>query len=334
MATDFSDKFNDMLAPYQEQAQNFNSPYAFLDKNSSFVGAHPRLAGLVDNGLLSAAMVPEARGPEGVGGGISRALQGPLEANQFMRDRALKAAMLPYQMLEPRLKAEDTLAQIDLRNQQGQHQIAMDDFYKDRVRHMQNQDDINQQRADTGAQHQEDLEEKYQKDPLSRITGQGGIMGAIIGAQMSNNPDDVKRGERMGAIYKNLMGGVAGAKTTADKAASQPFTDTDKFLSSQFEAAKSMYPKIAGEADWHKDINNMMSSIDNPSAYNEYVKGQENVKQTVNQRFAEYQQLGLHKQKIPFNKYVSNPGAYQNIQPDSTSQGNAPSSGKLPPPSF
>ena len=48
-----------------------------------FMQNHPALGGMLNNALLSAAMTPEARGPEGVGGGISRALQGVIGAPQY-----------------------------------------------------------------------------------------------------------------------------------------------------------------------------------------------------------------------------------------------------------
>src|SRR5260221_3280298 len=110
--TDFSKQLDTMLAPYREQATQFNSPYATMGQNSWLAQNHPHLGGIADNAFLTAAMTPGPQGPEGVGGGISRTFQGLLGAQQFRRDRALQAAMLPYQMLQPRLQAEHTMAQI------------------------------------------------------------------------------------------------------------------------------------------------------------------------------------------------------------------------------
>src|ERR1700688_628238 len=71
----WSGQLNDMLAPYRQMAQQFQSPYATMRQNSWLAQNHPQVAGILDNAFLSAGMVPSAQGPEGVGGGISRAMQ-------------------------------------------------------------------------------------------------------------------------------------------------------------------------------------------------------------------------------------------------------------------
>jgi hypothetical protein len=101
-----------MIAPYQEMAKQFNSPYAMFRPNSWIAQNHPMATKMLDAAGLSMAMTPGPQGPEGVGGGISRAMQGVLGANQYRREMMLRSAMLPYQMMMPRLQAEDTMSQI------------------------------------------------------------------------------------------------------------------------------------------------------------------------------------------------------------------------------
>src|SRR6266850_4640877 len=146
---DFSSQLDTMLAPYQSAMQRLQQPYPMLGRMGGSLGQnHPLLAGALNQGLEAAAFTPGPQGPEGVGGGISRALQGVLGASQFDRQRMLQSAMLPYQMLQPRLQAEDTLAQIKERGQQGDY-LAAHAKYLGEMTDLKGQDlDIKQQRAD------------------------------------------------------------------------------------------------------------------------------------------------------------------------------------------
>src|ERR1700720_269785 len=121
---DYSTQLDQMLAPYRAQAAKLTSPYATMRPDSWLAQNHPQVAGVLDNAFLTGAMTPGPKGPEGVGDGISRTFQGLLGANQYRRQQAMMQAMLPYQMLEPRLKAEDTLAQIQERGQRATFEIA------------------------------------------------------------------------------------------------------------------------------------------------------------------------------------------------------------------
>lgn len=334
--TDFSSKFNDMLAPYQDIAQKFNSPYAFLDKNSSFVGAHPRLAGMLDNGLLSAAMVPGPQGPEGVGGGISRALQGPLGASQFTRNRALQSAMLPYQMLEPRLKAEDTLAQIDLRNQQGQHQIGMDNFYKARVEHYNTMEDQGQQKIDLTEDLNNARIDKLGKDPVSGLrSGAGGFVGQMVAKANPKNAgesDDAYAGRLLNEYVnaqQKIAGGGAAARTRAEQADPHQYAANKDFLDKQFTIAKGALPKPAeDDATWHSKKENLFASIDNKDAYNDYVTSIANKRQQFNNNWSTYHKSGVWQKGVGFDEYIAHPEQYDTYSP-STPQGNAPPSGKV-----
>jgi hypothetical protein len=112
MPFDNDDQFNTMLAPYQAMAQRLNQPYPMLGGSGGVLARHPLLARTLNEGMLAGAFVPPPQGPEGAGAGISRALQGILGADQFERQRMIQTAMLPYQMMMPRLQAQDIMSQI------------------------------------------------------------------------------------------------------------------------------------------------------------------------------------------------------------------------------
>src|SRR5258708_25263521 len=132
---DYREQLNQLVAPYQKAASEMYSPYATMGAHSWLAQNHPAIAGHLDNAFLAAAMTPEARGTEGVGGGISRTFQGVLGAQQYRRQQMMQQSMLPYQMLEPRLKAEDTMAQIGQRAGMTQHYKDEGDFYRGRLKH-------------------------------------------------------------------------------------------------------------------------------------------------------------------------------------------------------
>src|ERR1700676_246409 len=131
---DFSGQLNEMLAPYQQVAQKFSSPYATMNQNSWLAKNHPQVAGILDNAFLTAGMTPQAQGPEGAGGGIARTMQGLIGGQQFQRQRLMQQAMLPYQMMQPMLQAADTMSQI------GERQ-AMVPFRIDQEKYMQSRDE-------------------------------------------------------------------------------------------------------------------------------------------------------------------------------------------------
>src|ERR1700676_2382159 len=136
---DFSGSLNDMLAPgsqykqmlapYQQMAQKLTSPYATMNQNSWLAKNHPQVAGVLDNAFLTAGMTPQAQGPEGVGGGISRMMQGLMGGQQFQRQRMIQQAMLPYQMMQPMLQSADTMSQIGERRAMLPFRMAQERRY-------------------------------------------------------------------------------------------------------------------------------------------------------------------------------------------------------------
>jgi len=124
---DYTQQLGDMLSPYQSAIQKLQRPYPMLGGMGDRLAVnHPLLASGLNQGLMSVAMTPEPQGPEGAGGGVSRALQGVLGASQYQRQQAIMQAMLPYQMLQPKLQALDTIAQIGERQSEVPYRRAME----------------------------------------------------------------------------------------------------------------------------------------------------------------------------------------------------------------
>src|SRR5258708_1348762 len=148
---DENQDFNTLIAPYQSAIQRLQTPYAVLGRGlptpqlPGFLQHIPRIGGFsqninerlqsaapgvnarLDNAFLAAGLTPGPQGPEGVGGGISRTFQGLIGANQFRMQRAMQMAMMPYQMMMPRLQAEDVLSQIGERREMVPYRKAMEE---------------------------------------------------------------------------------------------------------------------------------------------------------------------------------------------------------------
>jgi hypothetical protein len=82
--------------------------------SNQFMGAHPALGGMLNNALVSAALTPEARGPEGVGGGISRALQGVLGVQPYMTQFQHAQENYPIERATALAKLFGTSAEADM----------------------------------------------------------------------------------------------------------------------------------------------------------------------------------------------------------------------------
>jgi hypothetical protein len=128
----FSGQLNDMLAPYQQMAQRFQSPYMTMSPNSWLARNHPQVAGVLDNAFLSGAMTPGPQGPEGVGGGVSRMMQGLMGGTQARRQQQIQNAMLPMQMAGPGLQMMDTMSQINERNAMVPFRMAQEKYMQSR----------------------------------------------------------------------------------------------------------------------------------------------------------------------------------------------------------
>ena len=82
--------------------------------SNSFMQAHPALGSVLNNALVGMALTPDARGPEGAGAGISRALRGSLAVQPYMRQFQMEQAEAPIQYADALAKLYGTTAQAQM----------------------------------------------------------------------------------------------------------------------------------------------------------------------------------------------------------------------------
>lgn len=345
---DFSGSLNDILAPYQRMAQQVASPYATMRPDSWLAQNHPKVAGVLDNAFLTAGMTPEAHGPEGVGGGISRMMQGLMGAQQFKRQNMMQGAMLPYQMAMGQLQARDTLSQIHEREAMSPYYKARSDWYENRM----TQGDRDKfvpgglKTDDKGNEWQEIFDPVAGKtrlfDPVSqkhadelpvgqvptfenerknqRRAASGGLVGEIIDQRMSSDPAVRARGQQMAALWSQMQaqeqGAVAGARTYADQTAPHPYTDTKEFIKNEREAAYGTVPKVQ-DANEYKTNHFLDADYwkDPDASYNNYIKGIQAMKQQMDVSLGKYEKSSAPSKGLTFQDYMKNPLLYDGSAP-------------------
>lgn len=257
--------FEDTMAPYEAMASRFNNPYNMMSQNSWLAKTHPQAAGIMDRAMTAAAMTPEPQGPEGVGGGISRAFQGVMGAQNLYRQKALTAAMLPYEMMMPQLQARHLMAQT------GQEQAAAS-YYGAHANYLGSMANVNQQKADEqqrkndiaqygkemptpaerygyGATLQKyglqtrdqmtpdqmteanDLVQQYNKqDRMTRVKSGQFTQGDIIAMQMSNDDKEKAMGIKAGKIWSSMYGQRAAATTAGGQDVPHPQVTAEELV--------------------------------------------------------------------------------------------------------
>lgn len=276
----FSRELNGMLAPYQQIAQRISSPYATMSPNSWLAQNHPQLAGTLDNAFLGMGMTPQAQGPEGFGGGVSRMMQGLVGAQQFRHTQAMDTAMLPYKMAMGQLQAADTMSQINERNAmlpfrqaQEKRYDAQSSMYYDRMaqgdrsKAMAGPDLIDdsgkswsrifdpvagkvrnfnpelQKYSDELPTEQQPSFTKSEKQ--NRMSTPGGLMGEIVDMRMSSDPAIKARGDQMAKLYTGMQGTIAGQRAGATQDVTQPVKNLDSFLQNERAQAYKTLPAPA-----------------------------------------------------------------------------------------
>lgn len=336
--TDYSGRLNEMLAPYQAAASKLTSPYATMSPDSWLPQSHPKLASTLDNAFLTMAMTPSPQGPEGAGGGISRTMQGLVGARQFHRNQALEAAMLPYQMLEPRLKMEDTIAQMDLRSKQAQYDEKRGAWYDKRIEGMDNPHALGQSLTDDSGQkwhevfdpvagttrlfnpitqkHADELSTDKQpsfvkSQRAARSATPGGLAGMIIDEQMSNDPAVKKHGQDAAKLYSGLMGVTAGARKGGEENAPHPYDESKMMLDNERKSAYGKLPGLQNEEQFRKNLSptQLGDYYSNPNAYQQYQEKYGMQKDQLDYNFAQYQKSGAWKRGVGFQQWVKNPDA-------------------------
>ncbi len=322
---DFSSQLDTMLAPYQSAVQRLQQPYPMLGGSGGQFGInHPLLAGALNSGLEAAAFTPGPQGPEGVGGGISRALQGVLGASQFERQRMLQSAMLPYQMMMPRLQAEDTMAQIAERRSEVPYRRAMEeramaqsDYYTKRAGALDQskaitgdkrvddsgnvwhgimdpskgyryQNPVTQKFADELPSDQQPSFENEKKVISAARLNEDYTLAGIQRRMATGDPSASNDYQR----YVKAQGSVAGARTGGTEEAKQPYVDESAMIARE---NKSKYDDLPTHPDKDPqfEFSRKMSSLpgmENDSEVRKYLDAKKSYQTKVVSRDQEFEQ--------------------------------------------
>jgi len=352
---DFSGQLNDMLAPYQQMAQKMQSPYATMSQNSWLARNHPQVAGILDNAFLTMGSTPGPQGPEGVGGGISRAMQGLMGAQQYRRQQMMQNMMIPYQMMMPQLQAKDLMGQISEREAMVPYRIAQEKYMQSRDENYQSlMAGRDRQKALAGPDMTDDKGNAWSRifDPVSgrvslrhAVTGQdaselpadqrptfenekkdsrrgtpGGMMGEIIEAQMSKDPTIHAKGVEMGKIYSSLYGQQAGARTGAEVGITEPIKTADQFYAQERQTAYSNLPKPMTPQEYHTmhefDTGYYKKSGPQKDAeYDTYFKGEQGKKQQVDVDLTKWKKSSAFTRGVSFSEYQQDPSKWDRETP-------------------
>lgn len=362
----YGDDVNNMMAPAQDIVRQFQRPYAMIgngmpapqlpgflshipflgghvdDINESMRNAAPSINMGLDNALLSAAMVPEARGPEGVGGGISRALQGVLGANQFRRQQAISNAMMPYQMMMPQIDMMDKLSQMKERNAQSAYMQKHGDYLDSMIDTRNHQKTVQGSKtSDDGSEWQEifdpvsgnvrlknpvsgkyadelgtDDQPKFENQKkAARIQANGGFEGDLVRRLTDADPAIRTQAEKERDAYTSLESKKAynsGAQHTAgSQGADHTYDEAKDFRDSE---RKHMYDDIVPLSQKQGDMAEKLAGVlpnggkgvksvdDWRSAQQNYA----NQRSARDQQFADYENSGAWKNKTSFKKWQQN----------------------------
>lgn len=339
---DFSGSLNDILAPYQQMAQQFQSPYATMKPNSWLAQNHPQIAGVLDNAFLGGAMTPGPQGPEGVGGGISRAMQGMVGTQQFRRQQMMQNAMLPFQMMQPQLQAQDMLSQIQERHGSALRAEAYNEVMVNRFGPggLESQKiDVAQQRADQakyGRQLSDPMERMAHdlhpfKDPQNptqqeyqsvqqeymRMKQQterqpaGSYEEQIFNMQNSPDPAVKAMGDKAYTQHIQTLRAASGARVEGEQSTSHPYADTKSFLVDERKAAYNQLPPTMNAKDYEQsrmtDSTYWKDQLSNPGKpYQDYIKAQQTLKQQTDVDFSKYEKSGAPKKGVSYSEYLQN----------------------------
>lgn len=349
---DFSGQLNDMLAPYQQMAQKFSSPYATMNQNSWLAKNHPQVAGILDNAFLTAGSTPQAQGPEGVGGGIARTMQGLMGGQQFQRQRMMQQAMLPYQMMQPMLQSADTMSQIQERREmvpfrkaQEQYMMSRDDNYQSMIAGR------DRQKALAGPDMTDDKGQAWSRvfDPVAgkvslkhAVTGQdandlpadqrptfknqekdlrrnspGGLLGEAYDMMDSADPAIAARGKVLRDRYVSDQGAMAGVRTGATQAITEPAKDLNTFVHNERQAAYGAIPKPMNQSEFYNaNITNADYWKDPQKAFEQYQKGYQGTRQQMDVDLSKYEKSSAPRMGVSFQEYMNDRNKWDGSAPN------------------
>lgn len=346
----FSGNLNDMLAPYQQIAQRISSPYATMSPNSWLAQKHPQLAGTLDNAFLGMGMTPQAQGPEGFGGGVSRMFQGLIGAQQYRKTQALDSAMLPYKMAMGQLQATDVMSQINERNAmvpfrqaQENRYDAQSAMYYDKMAHADNPkamagpdmtDDkghawsrifdpttgrVRNFNSELG-KYSDELPAGSQPTFANQAKNQhraaaGGLLGEIMDMQDSTDPAVRAIGDKKYGEYITAGGAMAAARAGATQSVTQPVKDLYTFVRDERTNAFAGLPKPMNAEEFTSanlmDPKFFADNLAHPGQqYQAYIKQYQASRERLGTDLDKYQKSDAPKKNVSFSEYMKNRTMY------------------------
>ena len=354
-----------LIAPYQQQMQQFQTPYAALGRglpapqlpgflqhipgigslsqniNERLQSAMPGINAHLDNAFLAAAMTPQAQGPEGVGGGISRTMQGLVGAQQYRLERAMKMAMMPYQMMMPRLQAQNLISQEQERRAMIPYYLGRGESYEKTYETQQRRADIEQQKAnapravgapyasDQGVMHQDVIDPttgRVTQQPVGQAptspqtflkrakgtTPAGSYEEQIENMRLSPDPAIKAEGERRWQDHMAALGTAAGTRTAATKAAEQPYMDKAAMIAYEKDPRR-LYDDLVNprNPEMEKWVNT--PGLETMPEVQKYIQSKKDYQSQVVKRdtdFGKYSSSTAPEQGIHFKEYQDNPDLY------------------------
>jgi hypothetical protein len=359
----FSGQLNDMLAPYnntigqyQQMAKQFQSPYMTMSPNSWLARNHPQVAGVLDNAFLTGAMTPEAQGPEGAGGGISRMMQGLMGGTQARRQQMIQSTMLPYQMAGAQLGAMDVASQIGERRAMVPFRMAQERMYDarsnmyydkmaqgDRPKSLAGPDltddkggtwsrvfdpvsgstrlynPVMQKHADELPEGQQPSFTKEQRS--QRISAPGGLLGETYDMMESADPAIRAQGQKLHAQYIQDQSAMAGAKAGAVQGVTEPPKDLKTFVAQERQSAYGGLPKLMNQNEFQQanftDKDYWAKELKNPgSSYQAYVKSQQATRQQLETDLSKYEKSDAPRKGVSYPEYLQDRSKWDGSAPN------------------
>lgn len=251
-----------MMAPYQQIAQRYSQPFNAFQPGSLLGRLIPQGAqGALSNGILTGSMVPQG---QTIGQNISGVLGAVVGAQQFDRQRQMQGAMLPYEMLEPQLKLQDTLAQmqerqseIPYRQAMEQRAMAQSDWYSKRVQEPNAAElqmrvamgvvapkDPNNPTPSEWGQIQTELDKQRQRatPPHEQLGGSAYAMAwSAAHPPTTGGVYSPKEAQQYMGDMQKYQTQLAGGRTTAEQSAKQSQVDVDNEV--KLAETENMIPK-------------------------------------------------------------------------------------------
>jgi hypothetical protein len=250
-----------LLAPYRDQAAKLYPMNPIFGDQNEFATHHPKVAGILGNLLLAGSQAGTGRT---VGESIGIASRMALAPGQYRQQQQLHRIDYEQSQVAADMQRQHIQAQIGQERASATHMGVEDAYDKARMAHLADpvwhgeggvkvDDEGHEWMAAMDAKtHQmvntplqpvpEGYQPSFNKIHKQAAAADGGLVGHIIGLQMSEDPEERAQGHQMGKLYTGIMGQVAGSRTGGEQTAPHPFTDKQTFITNQRQELMNSNP--------------------------------------------------------------------------------------------